>query len=96
LLSRDAQLLIGSRIDVCGRAERALRPLFEEILGVGPQSVEIRVDLRIEAVADVLTKRTFSYANRQFVTGQAILTELGRGASPWSSGVSPAPPVRPA
>ena len=91
-----SQLLIWSRTDVFDRAERALRTLFEEILGAGQQSGEIRVDLRIEPMADVLTELTFSYANRQFVTRKAIPTKLGEGIIAVVLGGVSGTPVRPA
>ena len=72
MLNRDSQLLISTQSDVWDRACRALRDLTTEILKAGVEAGEVRVDLPIEAMADLLTEIHFAFANRQLHTGQAV------------------------
>lgn len=76
LLTRDSQLLLSTRSDVWDRACQALKRLVEEILRRGVEAGEVRIDVSVEHMADLLTEINFVYTNRQLHTGRAIAGEL--------------------
>ena len=76
LLTRDSQLLLATASDVWDRACGALKGLFEEILRRGVEAGEVRVDVPVEHMADLLMEINFVYTNRQLHTGMAIGREL--------------------
>jgi len=75
LLTRDSQLLLSTQSDVWDRACRALQQLIEQILTRGIEAGDVRSDLPVEAMADLLTEINFAYAKRQLATGIAIETD---------------------
>jgi AcrR family transcriptional regulator len=76
LLTRDSQLLLSTGSDVWDRACAALTRLVEEILRRGVEAGEVRIDVSVEHMADLLTEINFVYTNRQLHTGMAIGLEL--------------------
>lgn len=72
LLTRDSQLLLSTQSDVWDRACRALRSLIEQILRRGIEAGEVRADISVEHMADLLTEINFVYTNRQLHAGMAI------------------------
>jgi len=72
LLNRDSQLLLSTQSDIWDRACDALRELIAEVLVRGVEAGEVRTDLPIEAMADLMAEMNFAYANRQLHTGEAI------------------------
>ena len=76
LLTRDSQLLLSTRSDVWERACRALEDLIKKILRRGVEAGEVRSDLPIDHMADLLTEINFVYTNRQLHTGRAVKAEL--------------------
>jgi AcrR family transcriptional regulator len=76
LLTRDSQLLLSTRSDVWDRACRALEGLIEQILRRGIEAGEVRSDIPVEHMADLLTEINFVYTNRQLHTGRPVKAEL--------------------
>ena len=79
LLTRDAQLLLSTQGDAWDRACLELQRLIEEILTEGIETGEVRSDLPVEHMADLLTEIHFAYANRQLLRGAIV--ELDFAAS---------------
>ena len=75
LLTRDSQLWLSTQSDVWDLACAALRELIENILRRGVEAGDVRSDLRVEHMADLLTEIHFAFANRQILTGIAIEPE---------------------
>lgn len=76
LLARDSQLLLSTQSDVWDRACGAMRSLIEQILRRGSEAGEVRTDVPVEHMADLLTEINFVYTNRQLHTGLAIGSAL--------------------
>lgn len=72
LLTRDSQLLLSTQSDVWDRACEALHQLIAQILRRGLDAGEVRGDIPVEHMADLLTEINFVYTNRQLHTGMAI------------------------
>jgi AcrR family transcriptional regulator len=79
LLTRDSQLLLSTQSDVWDRACDALRRLIEGILRDGIEAGEVRSDVPVEHMADLLTEISFAFTNRQLLTGIAV--EIDRAES---------------
>lgn len=75
LLARDSQLLLSTQSGVWTRACAALRDLIEQILRRGIEASEVRTDIPVEQMADLLMEISFVYTNRQLHTGLAIERE---------------------
>ncbi|MBJ17904.1 MAG: hypothetical protein CL933_00635 [Deltaproteobacteria bacterium] len=76
LLARDSQLLLSTQSGIWDRACQALRSLIEQILRRGIEAGEVRSDVCVEHMADLLTEINFVYTNRQLHMGTAIETDL--------------------
>jgi len=76
LLTRDSQLLLSTQSDMWDRACSALRGLIEQILREGREAGEVRSEIPIEHMADLLTEINFTYTNRQLHSGVAVGDEL--------------------
>jgi AcrR family transcriptional regulator len=72
LLTRDSQLLLSTQGEVWDRACLELRQLIEAMLREGIEAGEVRDDLPVTHMADLLTEIHFVYANRQLITGTAV------------------------
>ena len=72
MLTRDSQLLLSTHGDAWGRALAALRELIGSVLRAGVESGEIRTDLPLEHMADLLSEVHLSFANRQILTGDPV------------------------
>jgi AcrR family transcriptional regulator len=81
LLTRDSQLLLSTQSGVWDRACDALRELIAQILRRGIEAGEVRADVRVAHMADLLTEINFVYTNRQLHTGAAIGSELAEDVS---------------
>lgn len=64
VLTRDTQLLLETESDVIDRGARALRHLIEEILRQGVADGEVRSDLEIQHMSDLLTEIHLTYTDR--------------------------------
>ena len=76
LLTRDSQLLLSTQSDVWDRAVDAMRDVIGQLLRRGIAAGDVRADVRVEHMADLLTEISFVYTNRQLHTGMAIGSEL--------------------
>ena len=81
LLTRDSQLLLSTQSDVWDRACDALRELIVWILRRGIEAGEVREDIRVDHMADLLMEINFVYTNRQLHTGMAIGDGLAEAVS---------------
>jgi len=81
LLTRDSQLLLSTQSGVWDRACGALRDLIVQILRRGIAAGEVRADIPVEHMADLLTEINFVYTNRQLHTGMAIGSQLAENIS---------------
>jgi len=81
LLTRDSQLLLSTQSDVWHRACDSLRELIAQILRRGIEAGEVRADVPVEHMADLLTEINFVYTNRQLETGVGIGSELAENIS---------------
>jgi AcrR family transcriptional regulator len=72
LLTRDSQLLLSTQSEVWKRACLALQQVIQEILERGVAADEVRSDLPVDHMADLLTEIHLVYANRQLLTGVAL------------------------
>ena len=81
MLTRDSQLLLSTQSDVWDRACDALRALIAQLLRRGVEAGEVRSDIRVEHMADLLTEINFVYTNRQLHTGLAIGSDLAEDVS---------------
>ncbi len=79
LLTRDTQLLLSTQSEVLDRGSAALRHLIEEILRRGVRSGEVRTDVEIEHMADLLTEIHVSYTDRVVITGAPLDPALTEG-----------------
>lgn len=79
ILTRDAQLVLTTQTDVIERGARALRRLIESILRRGVEEGEIRTDVELEPMADLLTTIHLAYADRVVVEDAALDPELSLG-----------------
>ncbi len=64
LLTRDTQLILSTETDVIERGARALRRLIEEILRRGVAQGEVRADVEVEHMADLITAIHLAYTDR--------------------------------
>jgi len=72
LITRDTQLLVTARSDVNARAVAELKRMLEDILERGQVAGEIRNDIAVPHMADLLTEVHYAYANRQLLTGAPV------------------------
>ena len=79
LLTRDTQLLLSTQSEVLDRGSAALRHLIEEILRLGVRSGEVRADVEIEHMADLLTEIHVAYTDRVVITGAPLDPALTEG-----------------
>lgn len=79
LLTRDTQLLLSTQSEVLDRGSAALRHLIGEILRRGASSGEVRADLQIEHMADLLTEIHVAYTDRVVITGAPLDPLLSEG-----------------
>ncbi len=79
LLTRDTQLLLSTQSEVLDRGSAALRHLIGEILRRGASSGEVRADLQIEHMADLLTEIHVAYTDRVVITGAPLDPALAEG-----------------
>ncbi len=79
LLTRDTQLLLSTQSEVLDRGSAALRHLIEEILRRGARSGEVRADVEIEHMADLLTEIHVAYTDRVVITGAPLDPALTEG-----------------
>ena len=79
LLTRDTQLLLSTRGEVLDRGSAALRQLIEEILRRGTRAGEVRADVQIEHMADLLTEIHVAYTDRIVITGAPLDPALAGG-----------------
>ena len=79
ILTRDTQLLLTSETDVIERGSNALRQLIREILRRGVRVGEIRRDVAIEHMADLLTEIHLAYADRVVIEDAALAPSLSEG-----------------
>lgn len=81
LLTRDSQLLLSTQSGVWDRACGAMRDLIAQILRRGIEAGEVRGDVPVDHMADLLTEINFVYINRQLHTGMAIGDELAENVA---------------
>lgn len=81
LLTRDSQLLLSTQSGVWDRACTAMQDLIAQILRRGIEAGEVRVDVPVDHMADLLTEINFVYINRQLHTGRAIGDELAENVA---------------
>jgi TetR/AcrR family transcriptional repressor of uid operon len=79
LLTRDTQFLLSTQSEVLDRGSAALRHLIEEILRRGVKSGEVRADVQIEHMADLLTEIHIAYTDRVVITGAPLDPALSKG-----------------
>jgi TetR/AcrR family transcriptional repressor of uid operon len=79
LLTRDTQFLLSAESEVLDRGSAALRNLIEEILRRGARSGEVRADVQIEHMADLLTEIHIAYTDRVVITGVPLDPALTEG-----------------
>jgi hypothetical protein len=79
LLTRDTQFLLSTQSEVLDRGSAALRHLIEEILRQGVKSGEVRADVEIEHMADLLTEIHVAYTDRVVITGAPLDPALTEG-----------------
>jgi len=79
LLTRDTQLLLSTETDVIERGSRALRDLIEEILRRGVAEGEIRTDIEVDHMADLLTTVHLAYTDRVVIEDAALDPGLSEG-----------------
>jgi AcrR family transcriptional regulator len=79
LLTRDTQLLLSTRSEVLDRGAAVLRQLIEEILRRGTRAGEVRSDVEIGHMADLLTEIHVAYTDRVVITGAPLDTLLAEG-----------------
>jgi len=79
LLTRDTQLLLSTRGEVLDRGSAALRQLIEEILRRGTRAGEVRADVEIGHMADLLTEIHVVYTDRIVITGAPLDPALAEG-----------------
>ncbi len=79
ILTRDTQLLLTTRTDVIERGSRALRRLIEEILRAGVEAGEVRCDIEIEHMADLLTEIHLAYTDRVVIEDAPLKPALSNG-----------------
>jgi AcrR family transcriptional regulator len=79
LLTRDTQLLLATQTDVIERGTEALRGMIEAILRRGVASGEVRTDVAIAHMADLLTEIHLAYTDRVVITGAPLAPSLAEG-----------------
>jgi len=79
ILTRDTQLLLTTRTNVIERGSRALRRLIEEILRQGALAGEVRCDVEIEHMADLLTEIHLAYTDRVVIEDAPLTSSLSNG-----------------
>jgi AcrR family transcriptional regulator len=79
LLTRDTQLLLSTQSEVLERGSAALRHLIREILRRGARSGEVRADVQIDHMADLLTEIHVAYTDRVVITGAPLDPALSEG-----------------
>ena len=81
LLSRDSQWILSTRTEVWDEACDALRKLIEQLLDRGVAEGEVRTDLPVDHLADLLTEIHLAYANRQILTGRLVDARLAENVA---------------
>ncbi len=76
LLSRDSQLLLAIKSNVLDQSRNAFNKLIEDILLRGIDAGEVRSDINVEHMADLIIEIQFAYANRQLHSGVAVNNKL--------------------
>ena len=79
LLTRDTQLLLATNGDVIDRGSAALRHLIEEILRRGAELGDVRGDVEVEYMADLLTEIHLAYTDRVVISGERLDVALAEG-----------------
>ncbi len=79
LLTRDTQLLLATETDVIEKGSRALRNLIGEILTRGLEAGEIRGDVDVEHMADLLTAIHLAYSDRVVIEDTPLDASLSDG-----------------
>ncbi len=79
LLTRDTQLLLATQSEVIDRGAAALRRLIEEILRRGATAGEVRADVQIDHMADLLTEIHLAYTDRVVISGAQLDPTLVEG-----------------
>jgi AcrR family transcriptional regulator len=79
LLTRDTQLLLSTETDVIERGSRALRRLIEEILRRGIEAGEVRTDIELDHIADLLTTIHLAYSDRVVIEDAPLDPALSDG-----------------
>ena len=79
LLTRDTQLLLSTETEVIERGAIALRRLIEEILVRGVGAGEVREDVEISHMVDLLTEIHLAYTNRVVISGAPLDGALVEG-----------------
>ncbi len=79
LLTRDTQLLLATQSEVIDRGTAALRRLIEEILHRGATAGEVRADVQIDHMADLLTEIHLAYTDRVVISGAQLDPTLVEG-----------------
>ena len=79
LLTRDTQLLLSTQTDVIERGTEALRGVIEEILRRGVECGEVRADVEVSHMVDLLTEIHLAYTDRVVISGAPLPPSLVRG-----------------
>ena len=79
ILTRDTQLLLATAGDVIERGSSALRRLIEEILRRGVEAGEVRADVAIEHIADLLSEIHLAYSDRVVIDDAPLAPALSDG-----------------
>lgn len=72
LLTRDAQMMLAEETDVTARGEEALRALIAEILENGVSRGEVRVDVALDHMVDLITQVHLAYTTRAVRSGAPL------------------------
>jgi TetR/AcrR family transcriptional regulator len=72
LITRDTQFLVTVHSDVNARAVADLTRMLEDILERGQAAGDVRNDIAVLHMADLLTEMHYAYANRQLITGVPV------------------------
>lgn len=79
LLTRDTQLLLATQSDVIERGTAALRGVIDGILRRGVASGEVRRDVAVAHMTDLLTEIHLAYTDRVVISGAPLAPSLVEG-----------------
>lgn len=79
LLTRDTQLFLSNETDVIERGSDALRQLIVGILRRGLEAGEVRHDVEVDTMADLLTTIHLAYSDRVVIEDAALASSLSEG-----------------